>query len=103
MTEKYTKQISPKMASEIIKFEPNLLADTTLDQAFVLVMDRLNLELSLEKTSDSVIGTLYQGDTDFKIKTFKWKPYYAWSYLDFNWNYIYTRVLTYVLKRMNSL
>ena len=100
--EKYTKKATARILKEVLKVNPKASGFTTLDQAFVMLMDHWDLELGIEsahvnKRSNNTVLTLYR-DGD-KVETWDTKKD-LWDSKegDFDWNFIYKLVLENIIR-----
>ena len=91
MEEKYTKKATARILKEVLKTNPDASGWTTLDQAFVILMNQWDMDISVETNKDETICILYR-DGD---KIHEWKFGRLWDSHegDFDWNIIYKNVL----------
>jgi hypothetical protein len=89
--EKYTKKATARILKEVLKFKPDASGFTTLDQAFVILMDEWDLDISVEGHKDSTLVVLYKDGE--KPKEWKFKNLWIPNEGDFDWNVIYKTVL----------
>ena len=93
----YTKKASAYILKAVLKENPNASKLTTLDEAFVLLMDKWDLEGSIETSSKNItVFKLYRDDE--VIKEFTWEGAWLPKEGDWNWNLIYKDVLETILK-----
>lgn len=98
MKEKYTKKATAKIISEVLKLNPKASKLTTLDQAFVMLMEHWDMELGLmTKLNEPTKVTLYRDDDT----PFEWTFENAWIDKDgdYDWNRIYKEVLEDIIKK----
>lgn len=94
--EKYTKKASARILKEVLKVNPKASGFTTFDQAFVILMEYWNMDLSIEKTGNKTTCILHRDDD----KPMTWDFDKAWSEkeCDWDWNLIYKVVLETIIK-----
>ena len=93
----YTKKASAYIMKAVLKENPKASKLTTFDEAFVLLMDKWDLEGSIE--TDKNNNTVFQLYRDNEvIKTFTWKNVWLEKEGDWDWNLIYKDVLETILK-----
>ena len=96
--EKYTKKATAKIIAEVLKLNPKASKLTTLDQAFVILMEHWDMELGLmTKLNEPTIATLYK-DEEVPME---WSFENAWDDKqgDYDWNRIYKEVLEDIIKK----
>lgn len=91
--EKYTKKATARILKEVLKVNPKASGFTTLDQAFIVLMDHWDMELGID--NDQCI--LYR-DGD-KVETRDFKNIWNEKEGDWDWNIIYKTVLEDVIKK----
>lgn len=95
--EKYTKKATARIMQEVFKLNPKASKLTSFDQAFVILMDHWDLEMSIyTNVSKQTTCTLHRGDDKPK----EWKFEDAWDSKagDWDWNTIYKTVLEDIIK-----
>lgn len=94
--EKYTKKATARILKEVLKVNPKASGFTTLDQAFVILMDHWDMELGIETSNSNTICTLHRDDDKPRIWNFKdvWDEKIG----DWDWNTIYKTVLESIIK-----
>ena len=93
-----TKKASARIIKEIEKFDNKVSSKTTYQQAFDILMEKWDLELSLEKDGTIVKSSIHK---DGNIShSFEWSIKEAWNdkEFDFEWNFIYRTVLEHISK-----
>lgn len=98
MKEKYTKKATAKIIAEVLKLDPKASKLTTLDQAFVILMEHWNMEIGLlTKLNEPTKVTLYRDDDT----PYEWSFDDAWidKEGDYDWNRIYKGVLEDIIKQ----
>ena len=82
-----TRKASARIIKELEKFDNKVSSKTTYQQAFDILMENWDLELSLEK----------DGNISY---SFEWSIKEAWNdkEYDFEWNFIYRTVLEHISK-----
>lgn len=93
-----TKKASARIIKEIEKFDNKVSSKTTYQQAFDILMEKWDLELSLEKDGSIVKCSIHK---DGNIShSFEWSLKEAWDdkEYDFEWNFIYRTVLEHISK-----
>ena len=93
----YTKKASAYILKAVLKENPKASKLTTFDEAFVLLMDKWELEGSVETTKDNITRFQLFRDNEV-IKEFTWEGAWLEKEGDWNWNLIYKDVLETVLK-----
>lgn len=96
MEEKYTKKASARILKEVLKINPKVSGFTTFDQAFVILMDYWDLELSIETSEKMTTCVLYR-DGD-KVTTWELQTVWDTKIGDWDWNTIYKTVLEDIIK-----
>ena len=93
-----TKKASARIIKELEKFDPKVSSKTTYQQAFDILMEKWDLELSLEKTADVIKSSIYKDGTI--THSFEWTLKEAWNdkEYDFEWNFIYRTILEHISK-----
>ena len=95
--EKYTKKATARILKEVLKVNPKASGFTTLDQAFVILMDHWDMYLSVEThLGNKTICNLYREDDQPK----SWEFNNIWDEKigDWDWNTIYKTILEDVIK-----
>lgn len=98
MKEKYTKKATAKIINEVLKLNPKASKLTTLDQAFVILMEYWDMELGIiTKLHQPTVVTLYRDDDT----PFEWSFENAWvdKEGDYDWSRIYKEVLEDIIKK----
>lgn len=98
MKEKYTKKATARIITEVLKLDPKASKLTTLDQAFVILMEHWNMELGLmTKLNEPTKATLYRDDDT----PMEWSFENAWVDKDgdYDWTRIYKEVLEDIIKK----
>ena len=98
--EKYTKKASARILKEVLKFVPKISGHTSLDQAFVILMDNWNLELSVMiKYNTQKTKCLLHRDEE-TIKEYDFDNSLVWIEKsgDWDWNIIYKDILEDIIK-----
>jgi hypothetical protein len=98
--EKYTKKASARILKEVLKFVPKISGHTSLDQAFVILMDNWNLELSVMiKYNTQKTKCLLHRDEEV-IKEYDFDNNIVWidKVGDWDWNIIYKEILEDIIK-----
>ena len=93
-----TKKASARIIKELEKFDPKVSSKTTYQQAFDILIEKWDLELSLEKTADVIKSSIYKDGTI--THSFEWTLKEAWNdkEYDFEWNFIYRTILEHISK-----
>lgn len=91
--EKYTKKATARILKEVLKINPKASGFTTLDQAFVILMDHWDMELGIDNNQ----CILYR-DGD-KVETWDFKNIWNEKEGDWDWNTIYKTVLEDIIKK----
>ena len=93
-----TKKASARIIKELEKFDPKVSSKTTYQQAFDILMEKWDLELSLEKTANVIKSSIYKDGTI--THSFEWTLKEAWNdkEYDFEWNFIYRTILEHISK-----
>lgn len=94
--EKYTKKASVRILKEVLKLNPKASGFTTLDQAFVMLMEQWDMELSVEKIKSKTSCVLYRDDD--KVMTWDFDEVWNDKEGDWDWNTIYKVVLETIIK-----
>lgn len=94
--EKYTKKATARILKEVLKVNPKASGFTSLDQAFVILMNQWDMELDVVKDGDITTCTLYR-DGD-KVQTWEFKDIWDSSEGDWDWNIIYRKVLEDIIR-----
>lgn len=96
MNEKYTKKASARILKEVLKVNPKASGFTSLDQAFVILMEHWDMEISMEKSGDKTTCILHRDDD----KPMTWDFDKVWNDKegDWDWNTIYKVVLETIIK-----
>lgn len=95
--EKYTKKASARVLKEVLKVNPKASGFTTFDQAFVILMNQWDLELSIETTCNGVTTCTLYRDGD-KPRTWELGDVWDAKAGDWDWNTIYKTVLEDIIK-----
>ena len=96
-SEKYTKKVNAYILKEVIKIKSNISPKTTYDQAFVILMDEWNMDISIVATDISVKCDIIRDE--IVIETFNWDNVYNVDTTEFDWNFIYKTVLEHIIKK----
>ena len=91
--DKYTKKATARILKEVLKVNPKASGFTTLDQAFVVLMDHWDTELGIDNNQ----CVLYK-DGD-KVETWDFKNIWNEKERDWDWNTIYKTVLEDIIKK----
>ena len=96
--EKYAKKASVRILKELAKLNDKVSARTTYQQAFDILMERWDLELSLANDKETTTCCIYRDGT--VVHTFDWKKseVYDIKDCDWDWNYVYKLVLEQCIK-----
>ena len=94
--EKYTKKASARILKEVLKVNPKASGFTTFDQAFVILMEHWDLEMSVETFDGTTTCTLHR-DGD-KVTTWEFNKAWDPKEGDWDWNTIYKKVLEDTIK-----
>ena len=96
MEEKYTKKAPARILKEVLKVNPKASGFTSLDQAFVILMEHWDMELSIEKDEGKTTCILHRDDD----KPMTWDFDQVWDEKqgDWDWNTIYKVVLETIIK-----
>lgn len=98
-TEKYTRKASARIIKEILKFMPKISGNTTFDQAFVILMDYWDLELSITlKHNQPTNCQLYRDEETVKDWEFDNSVVWIEKDGDWDWNIIYKTILEDIIK-----
>lgn len=97
MREKYTKKATAKIYNELAKLDKNTPKLTTLDQAFVILMDKWELELDVIMEKRNTTCSLYRNEEKFHTWDFEDKVWIDKTG-DFDWDIIYKTVLEDIIK-----
>lgn len=97
MKEKYTKKATAKIYNELAKLDKNTPKLTTLDQAFVILMDKWGLEMDVIMEKRRTICGLYRNEEKFHVWDFEDKVWIDKTG-DFDWDIIYKTVLEDIIK-----
>jgi CRISPR-associated protein Cas8b1/Cst1 subtype I-B len=94
--EKYTKKASARILKEVLKIDSKASGFTTLDQAFVTLMDHWDMYIDVVNSNNTTVCTLYRDDDKPRAWNFK----NAWDSKegDWDWNTIYKTVLEDIIK-----
>ena len=98
-TEKYTRKASARIIKEILKFKSKVPGNTTLDQAFNILMEEWDLEMSIKRQyTKETICQLYR-DEEY-VKEWVYENDSAWIEKDgdWDWNIIFKDVLEDIIK-----
>jgi hypothetical protein len=98
-TEKYTRKASARIIKEILKFKPKVPGNTTFDQAFTILMEEWDLEMSIKrKYTGETICQLYRDEET--VKEWVYENDSAWIEKDgdWDWNIIFKDVLEDIIK-----
>lgn len=95
--EKYTKKASARILKEVLKINPKASGFTSLDQAFVILMNEWDMELSIESVHTGVTTCILHRDDD-KPRTWEFKDVWDPKAGDWDWNTIYKTVLEDIIK-----
>ena len=93
-----TRKASARIIKELEKFDPKVSTKTTYQQAFDILMEKWDLELSLEKDGNIIKSSIHKDGTI--SHSFVWSIKEAWNdkEYDFEWNFIYRTVLEHISK-----
>lgn len=94
--EKYTKKASARILKEVLKINPKASGLTTMDQAFVILMDHWDMYIDVVNSNGSTLCTLYRDDD--KPHNWKFKDMWDPKEGDWDWNTIYKSVLEDIIK-----
>ena len=94
--EKYTKKATARILKEVLKVNPKASGFTTLDQAFVILMNDWDMELGIETSNSNTTCTLYRDDD--KPRTWEFKDVWDTKDGDWDWNTIYKTILEDIIK-----
>lgn len=94
--EKYTKKATARILKEVLKVNPKASGFTTLDQAFVILMNDWDMELGIETSNSNTTCTLYRDDD--KPRTWEFKGIWDTKEGDWDWNTIYKTVLEDIIR-----
>lgn len=98
-TEKYTRKASARIIKEILKFKPKVPGNTTFDQAFTILMEEWDLEMSIKRQyTGETICQLYRDEET--VKEWVYENDIAWIEKDgdWDWNIIFKDVLEDIIK-----
>lgn len=98
-TEKYTRKASARIIKEILKFKPKIPGNTTFDQAFAILMEEWDLEMSIKRQyTGETICQLYRDEET--VKEWVYENDSAWIEKDgdWDWNLIFKDVLEDIIK-----
>lgn len=97
--EKYTKKAAARILKEVLKVNPKASGFTSLDQAFVILMDHWDLELGIAETIKGEPKTHISLYRDGEIVN-EWVMDSLWDDKegDFDWDTIYKTVLEDTIK-----
>lgn len=98
--EKYTKKASARILKEVLKFVPKISGHTSLDQAFVILMDNWNLELSvmIKYNTQKTKCMLHRDEETIKEYDFDNSLVWIEKSGDWDWNIIYKDILEDIIK-----
>lgn len=98
--EKYTRKATARILKEILKFMPKIPGNTSLDQAFVILMDYWDMELSisLKYNQQNTKCQLYRDEETVKEWEFDNSIVWIEKDGDWDWNIIYKDVLEDIIK-----
>lgn len=91
--EKYTKKATARILKEVLKVNPKASGFTTLDQAFIILMDHWELELAVDN------NTCYLYRDGSQVETWVFKSIWDEKIGDWDWNTIYKTVLEDIIKK----
>ena len=94
--EKYTKKATARILKEVLKVNPKASGFTSLDQAFVILMNQWDMELDVVHDGEKTSSTLYR-DGD-KVHTWDFGNIWIPQEGDFDWNVIYKKVLEDIIR-----
>lgn len=94
--EKYTKKASARILKEVLKIDSKASGFTTLDQAFVTLMDHWDMYIDVVNSNNTTVCTLYRDDD--KPRTWNFKNAWDSKEGDWDWNTIYKTVLEDIIK-----
>ena len=97
LKEKYTKKATAKIYNELVKLDKNTPKLTTLDQAFVILMDKWELELDVIMEKRNTTCGLYRNEEKIHTWDFEDKVWID-KIGDFDWDIIYKTVLEDIIK-----
>jgi GTPase SAR1 family protein len=92
----YTKKASTRIIKEIEKFNPKISSKTTFQQAFEILMEEWNLEMSIETHNKITKCTLHKDGND--VYTWEFNDVWNYSVGDWEWNTIYKEVIEHIIK-----
>jgi hypothetical protein len=93
-----TKKASVRILKELAKLNDKVSARTTYQQAFDILMEHWDLELSLVNDKETTTCCIYRDGTI--VYTFDWKKseVYDIKDCDWDWSYVYKLVLEQCIK-----
>lgn len=94
--EKYTKKATARVLKEVLKYNPKASGFTTLDQAYVILMNAWDMEIDVANDNNKTTSTLYR-DGD-KVHTWQLGSCWIAQEGDFDWNTIYKKVLEDIIR-----
>lgn len=94
--EKYTKKASARILKEVLKIDSKASGFTTMDQAFVTLMNHWDMYIDVVNSDNSTVCTLYRDDD--KPHTWKFKDLWDSKEGDWDWNTIYKTVLEDIIR-----
>ena len=94
--EKYTKKATARILKEVLKVNPKASGFTSLDQAYVILMDHWNMELDVVSDNGNTTSTLYR-DGD-KVHTWELGEQWVSQLGDFDWDVIYKKTLEDIIR-----
>ena len=94
--EKYTKKATARVLKEVLKYNPKASGFTTLDQAYVILMNAWDMEIDVVNDKNNTTSTLYR-DGD-KVHTWEFGDCWSPQEGDFDWNTIYRKVLEDIIR-----
>lgn len=97
--EKYTRKASAKILKEILKFKPKIPGNTTFDQAFTILMEAWDLEMSIKRQyTKETICQLYRDEENVKEWVYENDSVWIEKDGDWDWNLIFKEVLEDIIK-----
>lgn len=97
--EKYTKKVTAYIYKELVKVNPKISKLTSLDQAYVILMDKWDMQLSVNMIDYKTKCVLYNKDDE---ALFEWdfkEDIWDKKQCDWNWSVIYKDVLEDIIKQ----
>lgn len=96
MKEKYTKKATARIITEVLKLNPKVSKLTTLDQAYTMLMEAWDIELSIGESNGITNCSLYRDD--FIVYNWEFENIFDYKIGDWDWDVIYKKVLEDIIK-----